>query len=120
MARLLLRLNNAPEDEAEDVRRLLAEHHIDFYETHAGRWGISVAGIWLRDDTDLGRARELVDAYQDERSTRMRRQFEEDRREGRHETMIHRLRRHPLQFLFYIIAILAVLYLSIVPLVSWS
>ena len=49
MAQLVFRLKNVPEEEADDIRALLDEHDIEFYETSAGRWQISMAGIWVRD-----------------------------------------------------------------------
>lgn len=119
MARLLFRLNGAPEDEVREVRELLTEHRIEFYETDAGRWGVSVAGIWLPDDTQLERAQALLDAYQAERTHRIRAHFEAQRLAGRHDTLAARLWRHPLQTLLYAIAIGAILYLSIAPFVSW-
>ena len=45
MATLLFRLNNVPEDEAEDVRQLLDDKGFAFYETQAGFFGLGVASI---------------------------------------------------------------------------
>jgi hypothetical protein len=39
MAKILFRLNGVSDEEANDVRELLANHAIDFYETSAGNWG---------------------------------------------------------------------------------
>ena len=50
MPELLFKLRNVPDDEAEEVRQLLNDHEINFYETRAGGWGISMPGIWLPDD----------------------------------------------------------------------
>jgi hypothetical protein len=36
MAKLLLNLRNVPDDEADDVRALLDEHDIAYYETSRG------------------------------------------------------------------------------------
>ena len=38
----LFNLRGVPEDEAEDIRQLLDEHEIEFYETSAGNWGVSL------------------------------------------------------------------------------
>ena len=67
MAKLLFRLNGVNEDEAEDVRTLLQDAGIEFYETDEGRWRISVAAIWLRHNDDYEQARGLLDQYQQER-----------------------------------------------------
>ncbi|MGM0593440.1 MAG: DUF6164 family protein [Pseudomonadota bacterium] len=118
MPHLLFRLNGVPEDEAEDIRRLLDDNRIDYYETSAGRWGISVAAIWLRDDGELERAKRLIDVYQEERYRRAREEYERLRREGKIEGWFGRLRRDPLRMLLYLLAILAVLYLSILPIIQ--
>ena len=87
MAILLFRLNGVPDDEAADIRALLEQRHIDYYETDAGRWGISVAAIWLRDEDRLIEARRLIDAYEEERAATARAAYEELRRENRHDTL---------------------------------
>ena len=58
MSRLLMNLRHVPDDEADEVRALLKEHGIGFYETQAGRWRISLAGIWV-EEPDYPAARTL-------------------------------------------------------------
>lgn len=115
MAKLLFRLNGVPEDEAQEIRALLEENGVEFYETSAGRWGISLAAIWLRDNGEYERATALIDDYQQERFRRAREEYERLRREGRLEGLFARFRREPLRMLLYLLAIIAVLYLSILP-----
>lgn len=116
---LLFKLNGVPEDEADDIRELLKAHGIEFYETSAGRFGISLAAIWLRDDSaDLARARQLIDAYQDERAQRARSEYAALREAGRNETLWDRLRLQPLRVAGYAAVILFILWLSLVP--FWS
>jgi hypothetical protein len=74
MAKIVFRLAGVGDDEAQDVRTLLQEAGIEFYETSAGRWQISLAALWLRHDDDFQRARALIDAYQDERRVRLQSQ----------------------------------------------
>ena len=62
MAKLLFRLNGVSDDEANEVRQLLDEAGFDTYETDAGRWRISLAAIWLRNDVEFERARALIEA----------------------------------------------------------
>ncbi len=119
MAVLLFKLNGVPEDEAEEVRALLAENAIDVYETEAGRWGISLAAIWLRDEDQLTRARTLIDDYQHERYLRAREEYERKREAGELDTLLGRAMRHPVRFLLYLAAILLVLYLSLMPFVGF-
>lgn len=119
MPTLLFRLNNVPEDEAEDVRYLLSEHRIDFYETSAGRFGISLAAIWVKDREQAVRAREILERYQQERSERVRAEHEAKRRAGEHETLASRLAGHPLRSAGYLVAILAILFLTLMPFINW-
>lgn len=118
MAILLFKLNGVPEDEAQDIRALLDEHAIDYYETEQGNWGISLAAIWLRDETQRERAAALIDAYQEERFKRARAEYEAKKQAGELETMLGRALRHPLRFIFYLLAILAILYLSTIPFIK--
>lgn len=115
MAILLFRLNGVPEDEAADVRALLDEHRIEYYETESGRWGISLAAIWLKDESQLKRARELIDDYQQRRFASAREEYERRRSAGEVETLLGRALREPLRFLLYLAAILLILYLSLMP-----
>lgn len=117
MPTLVFRLNDAPADEADDVRRLLREHHIDFYETEAGRWGFSVAGIWLRDGDEemVEPAHRLIADYEARRSARIREEYAALRAAGRAETELHRLWEQPLRVLVYLALIGLVLYLTVVP-----
>ncbi len=120
MALLLFKLNGVPEDEAKEVRALLAENAIDVYETEAGRWGISLAAIWLRDEGQLVLARSLIDDYQKQRYIRAREEYEKRREAGELETLLGRAVRQPFRFLFYLAAILLVLYLSLMPFITIS
>lgn len=113
MSKLLFRLRNVPEDEASEVRDLLSRHNIEFYETSAGNWGISMPGIWLHNDSDYDAARSLLDNYQRERSQRMRAEYELARTEGRAETQWQRLRKEPAKVIGYLTGIAILLYLSI-------
>jgi|SRR5690554_592043 len=113
MPSLLFKLRNVPDDEAEDVRELLSEHNIEFYETTAGNWGISMPGIWLHNDNDYPTARQLLDTYQQQRSQQHRAEYQAAKAEGRAETQWQWLRQEPLKVIGSLLAILILLYLSI-------
>lgn len=115
MAILLFRLNGVPEDEAAEVRELLAEHAMDWYETDAGRWGFSVAAIWLRDEDRAVEARRLIDDYQQAREKRVRSEYEVLKAQGRHETLFERFRAAPARFAFYLLVIAGLIYLTLFP-----
>lgn len=115
MPTLLIKLNNSPDDEVQEIRQLLEENQIDFYETDAGRWGVSVAGFWLCDDTQLAQASELLHTYQQQRYERVRGEYEARHLAGDKDTFLRRLFRSPLMIVLYILAILAVFYLTLMP-----
>lgn len=118
MPELLFRLRNVPDDEADEIRQLLGEHDIEFYETHAGGWGISMPGIWLPDDSRFDEARGLIDAYQAERARRSRAAYEQMQRDGTAPSLAGRIRSHPVRFLFLLAALLLVLYVTLRPFLS--
>lgn len=112
MAKILFRLNGVPDDEANDVRELLTDNAIDYYETSAGNWGVSIAAIWLVEDDQYEKARALVDAYQQERSARIREAYENAKREGKNHTFLGAVRDKPASFTLHLALALLVLYLS--------
>ncbi len=118
MAVLVFSLRDVPEDEADEVRALLARGEVAFHETGAGLLGISVPGLWVGDQAEVSRARALIDEYQRERSARQRAAFERESRSGDGRTLADLLRQRPGMVLLYVVAVLTVLYLSTVP--FWS
>jgi len=115
MSTLLFRLRSVPDDEADDIRKLLADNAIEFYETSAGNWGISLAGIWLKDEAQLAEAKALIKTYEKNRLARVRAEYDEQVREGRERTMIDVIKENPFRFLIYMGVIALVLTLSIKP-----
>ena len=120
MAELLFKLRSVPDDEAEDIRQLLAEHEIDFYETYAGGWGLSMPGIWLHDETHLVKAKSLIQQYQNERVQNARAAYEQLKEEGRHKTVTDKIVEHPFQFLMLSLAVLFILYISLRPFLGFG
>ncbi len=115
MPHLLFRLNGVPEDEEIEVRRLLDEQHIDYYETSAGLFGISLAALWIRDDGEIERAQELLEQYQQQCYQQAREAYEQQQRDGTAETLLQRALRDPVRTLLYLMIIAVILYFSIVP-----
>lgn len=118
MSRLLMNLRHAPEDEIEDVRALLRDNGIEFYETEAGRWRISLAGIWV-EEQDYDAARRHFDAYQRERQIRMRAEHAAQRERGEAPGLIDSLRANPLGFGLAIVVIIGILALMAWPYFGW-
>ena len=75
MSKLLFKLRGVPDDEADEIRALLTEKQIEYYETSAGNWGISLPALWLQDDSRYSEAKELLDAYQIARTQRIRAEY---------------------------------------------
>ncbi len=101
MSRLIFRLRHVPDDEADEVRALLKDNDIEFFETFAGNWGISMPALWLKDESQYIRARELLDFYQQERLQRVREDFAQQRMRGEVKTMWNSFRESPLRFVLY-------------------
>ncbi len=118
MSTLIFRLNGADLEEAEEVRLLLEQHQLDFYETSAGRWGISVAGLWLRDESRVEEARALLDHYAQQRQLRVRQQYHLARERGERHTLWQRAIDAPLRTIAILLLVGTVAYLSIWPFID--
>jgi hypothetical protein len=63
----LIILSNIPYDEADEIRNLLEENDIEFYETPNGDWVDSLGALWLNDNSQEIKARELLATFQHDR-----------------------------------------------------
>ncbi|AFJ02882.1 hypothetical protein Q7C_1741 [Methylophaga frappieri] len=115
MATLLFHLNNVPEDEADDVRQLLTDKNLDFYETHAGFFGLGVAAIWLHNDEQLPVARAIIDEYQAQRAVIQREHYDTLRANGEIPGFGGFILQHPFRFSIILVLILFVLTLTLMP-----
>ena len=113
MAKLLFRMRDVPDDEAEEVRELLTQNEIPFFETFAGNWGISMPGLWLVDEQRFDEARALLDEYQEVRSTRVKSQYLKQREQGEIGTFWESFRAEPVRFSVYLGLAALVLFLSL-------
>ncbi len=112
MAELLFKLRNVPDDEADDVRELLTQNAIDYYETSSGNWGASMPAIWLHDSSQLAQAKSLIAGYQDNRARQARAQFIKQKQMGQQKTFLGNCLEQPLRLIIYFSAIALILYLS--------
>ena len=113
MAKLLFRMRNVPDDEAEEVRELLEKNEIKYFETSSGHMGISMPGLWLVDEQQFGQARALVDGYQEARRARVNSHYLEQREEDSIRTVWQSFRAEPARFILYVGLVLLVLFLSL-------
>lgn len=106
----VFRLKDVPDDEAEEIRNLLTEHHIDHYETPPGNWGISMPAIWLHDEEQLDEAKRLIGEYQIQRSAKFR------SNSGQRRSLLE----NPGQLILYIAFAAMILYFSIKPFLNFG
>lgn len=82
----------APYDEVEEVRRLLTEHGVAYYETPRGTSGylnFDDGAIWVNDAAQAREARALIDAYEQEREKKARQAYAELKAERKAERKTH-------------------------------
>jgi hypothetical protein len=123
MASLLFRLSGVPDDEAQDIRVLLEENTIRFYETDAGFWRVGVDAIWLPDESQLEQARTLIDTYQQQRVEHQQQVYAVLQEQGAAPGLREKFAAQPFRVIGLVVAILFVLALSLIPflmLLTWS
>ena len=119
MARLLLNLRNVPDEEHLEVRELLDEHGIDYYETEPSKWMISFGGIWLADESQAEEALALLADYQQRRQKREQQRHRDEVEAGEQETLGGRFQRNPMRFIATLIGVGVVLYLALMPVITF-
>lgn len=111
MSKLLFHLANVDLEEADQVRALLTAAEIDYYETQAGRWRISLAAIWVSNNEDFARARALIDDYQQQRGERIRQQPV--------PSFWQRNKEQPAELFFSVLAVVVIVALLLWPFLAW-
>ncbi len=111
MSTLLYSLRGVPEDEATEIRILLTENSIDYYETSAGNWGISMPALWIANNEKLIEAQQLLNDYHQQRAIRQREIYQQLKKEGKNKRLIDVVIEKPIRFAVYICAISFILYL---------
>lgn len=115
MSHLLFKLNSVPEEEANEVRQLLEDSEIDFYETDAGRWGLGYAAIWTRDATVVDRAKEDIQQYQLERYKRVKAEHDAQEQSGEKVSRLDFFLMSPVKFSLLVIFTILLAYFTVVP-----
>lgn len=115
MARLLFKLNNVLDDEAQDIRELLNAESIPFYETDAGFWRVGLDAIWLADGEYEEKARELIRIYQEKRTAQQQKNYAELAQQGQVPTLWQHFQMSPIRFIALSVAIIFVLGLTLLP-----
>jgi hypothetical protein len=117
MARLLFKLAQVPEDEAHEIRSLLNEKGISFYETDAGFFRVGVDAIWLVDGAQEEEARALIRMYQSERAARAQHNYAQLVEAGQAPGIWQHFCAQPLRFIALTVAIIFVAGLTLLPFV---
>lgn len=113
MTVLLFSLRGVPEDEASEVRALLTQEAIDYFETSAGNWGMSMPALWLRDQSQLEHAQQLLNVYQQQRLVNAREQYLLAKASGQLPSGWQRFLETPLLYTAYLFALVMVAYVSV-------
>jgi len=115
MAILLFKLTHVPDDEAAEVRALLDEAEIHYYETDAGFWRVGLDAIWLANGEQETHARELMEAYQATRTSQQRQLYGELQADGRAPNLWQKFCESPLRFVGFILIVVFILALTLLP-----
>lgn len=115
MTILLFKLNHVPDDEANDIRELLAENEIQYYETDAGFFRVGLDAIWLQNKVQFEQAKKLIDDYQVQRSQQQRDAYIQQQEQGEALTLWQKFLAQPVRFVATVIAVLFILILTLVP-----
>ena len=115
MAILLFKLGQVPDDEAADIRTLLDQAEIHYYETDAGFWRVGLDTIWLPNAEQEAQARELIKAYQLQRTAEQQQHYASLHAAGNAPNLWGKFCESPLRFIGLIIAVVFILALTLGP-----
>ena len=115
MAHLIFKLRNVPDDEAEEVRCLLEDNEIYYYETDSGRFGLGFAAMWMKDDEQLEQAKELIQQYQVERYQQATSNLEALDESGERVSRLEFFMTKPIRFSILLIFASALAYFTVIP-----
>jgi len=115
MSKLLFKLNQVPDDEATDIRQLLHDNEIDFYETDSGRWGLGFAAVWLEQGQAFDQAKALIDQYQQQRSQKLRDNLQSEKEQGKQISKFAAFRQTPIRSSALLIFAGLLAYFTVIP-----
>jgi len=118
MAVHLCSLRNVDEAESEALQQKLDESGIEYYQTPAGSWGISAAALWLRNREDAGRAKQVLQVFQQDWSVQQRAHHAELKQSGQLPGFLDLLKQQPVKVIVYLGLAVLILYLSTKPFLS--
>ena len=113
MSKLLFRMRHVPEDEARDVRDLLQKITSNFLRLSLviGVFQFQLSGISRNDQ--YTEARKIIDLYQTERADKAKKRLLDQETKGMKLRVSDVFIQNPLRFMFSLLAIIIVLYISL-------
>jgi len=117
MARLLFKLSQVPDDEAQEIRDLLDNANIRYYETDSGFWRVGLDAIWLPSRDQEEEARALINEYQPKRLQEQKHNYAQLAAAGETLSLWQSFRIQPFRFIGILIAVAFVLGLTLIPFV---
>jgi len=115
VSNLIFKLNSVPDDEAEEIRQLLENAEIPFYETDSGRWGLGFAAIWIKEKEFLDQAKQIINDYQQERYQRITSEHKAQEEAGEKISRIEFFMQTPIKFSLLIIFAVLLAYFTVAP-----
>jgi len=115
MPNLVFKLNSVPADEANEIRQLLDEAEIPFYETDSGRWGLGFAAVWMKDDERFENAKDLIREYQMSRYQRVTEEHRQLEDTGGKVSRADFFRTSPIRFSVLLIFAALLAYFTVAP-----
>ncbi len=113
MPKLLFNLRGVPDGEADDLRALLSENNINYYETSPGNWGLSLPALWLKNESQLSTANLLIDQHQHQRIRSARSEYARLKAEGKIPGFLDNLKANALRVIFALAGAGALVYLPV-------
>ena len=119
MATFLINIRGASDEEVSGMETLLQEQGIAHYRTDAGRWRLGVEALWLNHRDDYTEARALIDQFQETFSAERRELWQQLQAQGQAPGFLQYLFAHPFKASLTLLAIGAVLAVSLLPFIGW-
>lgn len=110
-----MKLRYVPDDELAEIQDLLEQHELAYYATSAGNWGISLPALWLVEESELERARTVLEDYGKQRQSSSQALYEAMKASGSQRTVMDIVRENPLRFVLYIAIVFVTGYISLMP-----
>lgn len=118
MAVRLLGLREVPEDELAGIEAALDLAGIEHYQSPPGLFGLSPASLWVRNENDLGAARQVMERYQAQRLQQAREAWQAAKDAGDVPGLWTALRQRPWHAIGLLILVLGVLFALSLPMLG--